>query len=124
MDNEIEQALIKMSKKIGGGLDKMWPELHYPTTLKDALSTLTKTQLTSIRMNLEISNLSTLNKQGLALKLAEKMADNLWTVIRTWDFARMKLIQKIAKKRRALGKTNARASTIPLLYRAWNSVSM
>ena len=48
-------------------------------------------------MNLEISNLSTLNKQGLALKLAEKMADNLWTVIRTWDIARMKLIQKIAK---------------------------
>ncbi|CAM4415872.1 hypothetical protein L1N85_25945 [Paenibacillus alkaliterrae] len=77
--------------------DKFWPELKYPLSFTDALSTLTKQQLTSIRMNLEISNLSTLNKQGLVERLAEKIAENLWIMTRCWDHARMKLVQKIAK---------------------------
>lgn len=84
--------------------DKFWPELQYPLSLKDALSTLSKQQLTSIRMNLQISNLSTLNKQGLVEKLAEKIPDHIETGARFWDINRLKLVQKIAKNEGLLDK--------------------
>ncbi|MBD2872749.1 hypothetical protein [Paenibacillus arenilitoris] len=77
--------------------DKYWPQLSYPLSLADALETLTKQQLTYIRINLDIGNLSSLNKQGLILKLAEKIPDNLWVTARLWDLERSKLVQKIAK---------------------------
>lgn len=77
--------------------DKFWPQLTYPLTFADALGVLSKQQLTSIRMNLKIGNLSTLNKQGLVEKLAELIPDNLDLTTRCWDHNRMKLVQKIAK---------------------------
>ncbi|WP_424769408.1 YecA family protein [Paenibacillus sp. sgz302251] len=86
-----------MNKKQDQATDKFWPALPYPLSLADALSTLTKQQLTSIRMNLEISNLSTLNKQGLVEKLAERIPEYLQLTTRCWDHDRMKLVQKIAK---------------------------
>ncbi|WP_028609844.1 YecA family protein [Paenibacillus harenae] len=77
--------------------DKFWPALTYPLFYADALGSLTKQQLTNIRMNLDISNLSSLNKQGLVEKLSEKIPEHLWMITRTWDHERLKLAQKIAK---------------------------
>ncbi|MCA0758724.1 SEC-C domain-containing protein [Paenibacillus sp. N4] len=86
-----------MTTKLDKMTEKFWPELTYPLSFTEALAPLTKQQLTSIRMNLSIGSLSTLNKQGLAEKLAETIAGHLWTTIRCWDHTRMKLVQKIAK---------------------------
>ncbi|NIK80552.1 uncharacterized protein YecA (UPF0149 family) [Paenibacillus castaneae] len=77
--------------------EKFWPQLQYPLSFKDALSTLSKQQLTNIRLNLQISNLSSLNKQGLVEKLSEKIPENLSSITSSWDHDRLRLVQKIAK---------------------------
>ncbi|HTG67907.1 MAG TPA: SEC-C metal-binding domain-containing protein [Candidatus Udaeobacter sp.] len=86
-----------MTTQSDKAMDKFWPQLSYPIPYADALGTLSKQQLTSIRTNLQISNLSSLNKQGLVEKLSEKIPENLWNTTRCWDQNRIKLIQKIVK---------------------------
>lgn len=90
MTTKHERALIK-------ALDKYWPQITYPLSLVDALGALSKQQLTSIRTNLQISNLSSLNKQGLVEKLSEKIPESVSKTTRCWDLNRIKLIQKIVK---------------------------
>lgn len=86
-----------MTTKQDKALDKFWPQLTYPLSFADALGTLSKQQLTSIRTNLQISNLSSLNKQGLVEKLAVKIPEHLSEAVRGFDQNRIKLLQKIAK---------------------------
>lgn len=86
-----------MTTQSDKAMDKFWPQLSYPISYAEALGTLSKQQLTSIRTNLQISNLSSLNKQGLVEKLSEKIPENLWNTTRCWDQNRIKLIQKIVK---------------------------
>ncbi len=86
-----------MTIQIDKAMDKFWPQLSYPLSYADALGTLSKQQLTGIRTNLQISNLSSLNKQGLVEKLSEKIPESLENTIRCWDQNRIKLIQKIVK---------------------------
>lgn len=86
-----------MTTKLDKAMDKFWPQLTYPLSFADALGTLSKQQLTSIRTNLQISNLSSLNKQGLVEKLAVKIPEHLSEAVRCFDQSRIKLIQKIAK---------------------------
>lgn len=86
-----------MTTKLDKAMDKFWPQLTYPLSFADALGTLSKQQLTSIRTNLQISNLSSLNKQGLVEKLAVKIPEHLSEAVRCFDQNRIKLIQKIAK---------------------------
>ncbi|MGO4549336.1 YecA family protein [Paenibacillus sp. 2TAB23] len=86
-----------MTMKLDKALEKLWPQLSYPLTFADALGALSKQQLTSIRTNLKISNLSSLNKQGLVEKLSEKISEHLAEVIDSFDYNRLKLIQKIVK---------------------------
>ncbi|MBB3156255.1 uncharacterized protein YecA (UPF0149 family) [Paenibacillus endophyticus] len=83
--------------KLDKTLEKLWPELSYPLSFADALGALSKQQLTSIRTNLKISNLSSLNKQGLVEKLSEKISEHLSEVIDSFDYNRLKLLQKIVK---------------------------
>ncbi|MGO4183775.1 YecA family protein [Paenibacillus sp. TAF43_2] len=86
-----------MTTKLDKALEKLWPPLTYPLSYADALSTLSKQQLTRIRTNLDISNLSSLNKQGLVEKLSELIPDNLQMATRCFDHNRLKLVQKIVK---------------------------
>jgi len=86
-----------MTTKQDKAMEKLWPQLTYPLTYADALGTLSKQQLTSIRTNLQISNLSSLNKQGLVEKLSELIPDNLQIATRCFDHNRLKLVQKIVK---------------------------
>lgn len=76
-------------------LAKFWPPLVYPLSLSDALNRLTKQELTMVRTKLGVSNLSTLNKQALADKLAEQLPEHIWGTLRNWDQNRLKLIRKI-----------------------------
>lgn len=78
-------------------LDKFWPQLTFPLSYSEALGTLSKQQLTNIRTNLQISNLSSLNKQGLVEKLSEKIPAHLAEVTRFFDQNRIKLLQRIVK---------------------------
>ncbi|KRE46407.1 SEC-C metal-binding domain-containing protein [Paenibacillus sp. Soil522] len=86
-----------MTIQIDKAMDKFWPQLSYPLSYADALGTLSKQQLTGIRTNLQISNLSSLNKQELVEKLSKKIPESLENTIRCWDQNRIKLIQKIIK---------------------------
>ncbi|OBZ15176.1 SEC-C metal-binding domain-containing protein [Bacillus sp. FJAT-26390] len=86
-----------MTTKLDKAMDKFWPQLPYPLSFADALGTLSKQQLTSIRTNLQISNLSSLNKQGLVEKLSELIPENLSMATRCFDHNRLKLVQKIVK---------------------------
>jgi hypothetical protein len=86
-----------MTTKLEKAMEKLWPTLPYPLPYADALGTLSKQQLTSIRMNLDISNLSSLNKQGLVEKLSGLIPDNLEMATRCFDHNRMKVVQKIVK---------------------------
>lgn len=86
-----------MTTKLDKAMEKFWPQLTYPLTYADALGTLSKQQLTSIRTNLQISNLSSLNKQGLVEKLSELIPENINIATRCFDHNRWKLVQKIVK---------------------------
>ncbi|WP_054026589.1 YecA family protein [Bacillus sp. FJAT-28004] len=86
-----------MTTKQDKAMEKFWPLLTYPLSYADALSTLSKQQLTKIRTNLDISNLSSLNKQGLVEKLSEMIPGNLEMATRYFDHNRLKLVQKIVK---------------------------
>ncbi|OMF20411.1 hypothetical protein BK133_29195 [Paenibacillus sp. FSL H8-0548] len=86
-----------MTTKLDKAMDKFWPQLNYPLSYAEALSVLSKQQLTSIRTNLQIANLSTLNKQGLVEKLTEKIPEHLLEATSYFDQSRIKLLQKIVK---------------------------
>ncbi|WP_171056526.1 YecA family protein [Paenibacillus sinopodophylli] len=83
--------------KLNKAMERLWPQTTYPLSFADALGTLSKQQLTSIRTNLRISNLSSLNKQGLVEKLSEKIPEHLSEVINCFDNSRYKLLLKIVK---------------------------
>ncbi|WP_167747070.1 YecA family protein [Cohnella luojiensis] len=84
-----------MTNKLNAPMDKFWPAITYPLSYKDALNTMTKDELTSVRTILQISNVSNLNKQTLIDKLQKLIPDNIGETIRNWDRKRTQLIQKI-----------------------------
>jgi hypothetical protein len=86
-----------MTTKLDKAMEKFWPQLTYPLSYADALGTLSKQQLTSVRTNLQISNLSSLNKQGLVEKLSALIPENISFATRCFDHNRLKLVQKIVK---------------------------
>ncbi|GAB2671776.1 YecA family protein [Paenibacillus thermoaerophilus] len=77
-------------------VDKLWPESTYPVSYGDALSKLTKDELTYIRTKLRIPGLSSLNKQALIEALVRLVPERIEEeTIRYWDRERWTVIQKI-----------------------------
>lgn len=78
-------------------IKKLWKQVELPISLKDCLLGLTKGQLDTIRRNLNIKNISALNKNELAEHLAEYQAQNIGNTLRLLDKGRLQLLQIIAK---------------------------
>ncbi len=86
-----------MTTKLENLLQQLWPELPFPLAYKDVLGSRTKQELTAIRTNLRIGNVSRLNKQELAKRLETEIAAHISSTTEYWDHERIKLIYKIAK---------------------------
>ncbi|MBW5444979.1 hypothetical protein GE107_02725 [Cohnella sp. CFH 77786] len=86
-----------MPKNPQDPLAKFWPGLTYPLSFKDALGTLTKAELTSIRQHLQISSISTLDKSSLIDKLQTRIPDSIYETFPLWDRDRLTLIQNMVR---------------------------
>lgn len=84
-----------MTTKQKNVMDKLWPTQSYPLSYADALGALSKQELTNIRVNLKISNMSSLNKQGLVDKLQHLIPEHVGQIFHLWDRDRLKVIQKV-----------------------------
>ncbi len=78
-------------------IKKLWKQVELPMSLKDCLLDLTKYQLDNIRHNLDIKNVSALNKNELAEHLALYQSRNMINTLRLLDKGRFQLLQKIAR---------------------------
>lgn len=72
---------------------RLWKPLEFPCTLEDVLSRLTKDELTQIRKNYEFKKLSALNKQDMAVSLAQMIPLKFKTIIYRLDQYRYDLIR-------------------------------
>ncbi len=69
--------------------------LEVPLTLKKAINTLTKNEMTSIRKKLNLKGLSTLNKDELSKRLVEFIPKKIEGILNTFDKERYNLLKKI-----------------------------
>ncbi|WML26333.1 hypothetical protein RCG22_01410 [Neobacillus sp. OS1-33] len=89
--NETAQKM-QQSKEL-----KIWSDISVPITLKEALSRLTKDELSDIRKNLEIQGASALKKGELIDLLSMRIPLLLEKMSKTMDHERYNLIQKIIR---------------------------
>ena len=75
---------------------KLWREMTYPVSLADALSQLTKNDLTEIRSNWNIRNASSLNKQDLVDLLSRQIPELLHVFLEKLDETRYAILKRIA----------------------------
>lgn len=78
--------------------DKLWPVLPYPCSYEAALDTLTKQELTILRTNLRVKNVSQLNKTALAAKLAEVIPHHMGNTMNYWDEQRFSHFRTVLSK--------------------------
>ena len=78
-------------------IKKLWKQVELPMSLKDCLLGLSKDQLDTIRRNLDIKNISALNKNELAEYLARYQIKNMGNTLRLLDQGRLQLLQTIAQ---------------------------
>lgn len=85
-DKDLELRISNMLDMLEHGMkdmyykeyQKLWRyELRLPLSLKDALETLNKDELTKIRQNFNLKGLSTLNKTDLIDKLVSRIPSSL-----------------------------------------------
>lgn len=74
---------------------KLWREIPVPCGLAEMLSHLTKDELSTIRSNLGLRNMSSLKKQDLAKKLVEHLPLELDAVLQLVDEERYSLLKSI-----------------------------
>jgi hypothetical protein len=89
--NETAQKM-QQSKEL-----KIWSDISVPIPLKEALSRLTKDELSDIRKNLEIQGASALKKGELIDLLSMRIPLLLEKMSKTMDQERYNLIQKIIR---------------------------
>ncbi|WP_019121617.1 YecA family protein [Brevibacillus massiliensis] len=75
---------------------KNWSNLELPLTLARGLAGLTKDDLSSIRMNLNIKGISALKKQELITELTQRIPAALPGLLHKFDETRYKIMKKIA----------------------------
>ncbi|MEW9701991.1 SEC-C metal-binding domain-containing protein [Paenibacillus sp. SI8] len=83
----------KMTTKAGA---KIWPEYDVPLALTAALSNLSKSELTEIRKDLNLTGVSTLNKQQLIQALEQAIPAALSTLLQKFDETRFQIMKQIA----------------------------
>ncbi|UQZ83914.1 hypothetical protein SK3146_03121 [Paenibacillus konkukensis] len=76
--------------------EKRWSPIEVPLRLADHLATLTKADLTAIRVNLDIKGASSLKKQDLCDKLSEQIPALLPNPLAAWDETRHQVMQYLA----------------------------
>ncbi|MCL6477247.1 MAG: SEC-C domain-containing protein [Peptococcaceae bacterium] len=74
---------------------KLWADIEVPLSLSRALSRLTKDELTQIRQNLDIKNLSALKKQDLTEELLKLIPESVEKVFLQFDDNRYSLAKRI-----------------------------
>lgn len=77
---------------------KRWADIKVPLTLADALASLTKDELSAIRITLEISGISALKKQELADTLETMIPAKLPVILQGFDETRYQILKKIADR--------------------------
>ncbi len=92
MEN-MEEDLIEFIKSKEENLFKH--VLEAPLTMEKAIDTLTKKEMTTIRKELNLKGLSTLNKDELSKRLVELMPKKIEGVLNTFDKERYDLVKKI-----------------------------
>ncbi len=89
----MEEDLIEFIKSKEENLFKH--VLEVPLTMEKAIDTLTKKEMTTIRKELNLKGLSTLNKDELSKRLVELMPKKIEGVLNTFDKERYDLVKKI-----------------------------
>ncbi|MHB8918901.1 MAG: SEC-C metal-binding domain-containing protein [Desulfocucumaceae bacterium] len=75
---------------------KLWADIKVPLSLYDALSSLTKDELTQIRQNLGIKKVSALKKQDLIAELQRRIPEGVEEVLLRFDSDRYSLAKSMA----------------------------
>jgi len=75
---------------------KLWKQVDLPMSLMDCLLDLTKYQLDTIRRNLDVKNVSALNKTEMAEYLAWYQTRNIVKTLRLLDEGRLQLLRLIS----------------------------
>ncbi|QSO49354.1 YecA family protein [Alicyclobacillus mengziensis] len=96
LEQAIERAREERRKIEDKEAVKRWREIPYPLDLADALSRLTKNDLSDMRSNLRIRNASTLNKQDLVELLSRQVPKALPGLLLQLDEARYGVLKRIA----------------------------
>jgi hypothetical protein len=78
--------------------EQYWPPIQHPISSEDALSRLTKDELTEIRKRFSVSGASSLKKQELAGVLAVETLRELPYVLALMDQTRYDVLKKVANK--------------------------
>ncbi|MFZ3590581.1 YecA family protein [Bacillus sp. DJP31] len=77
---------------------QLWKSFETPCNLSDVLSYLTKSELDSIRQNLDLRGISALKKGELAEVLEQSIPHKLKDILYKFDLERYDLLHKIIKK--------------------------
>ncbi|WP_084031719.1 YecA family protein [Anaerobacillus arseniciselenatis] len=75
--------------------EKSWKPINLSSNLLNALSSLTKNDLDSIRKNYQLQGISSLRKQELAIELSKQVPEKFASKLYLLDDERYKLIKKI-----------------------------
>lgn len=97
--DRLEEELEAQWLRVAQGLEKKyWGKIDIPFTLHEGLSNYTKDELTEIRRNLNLKNVSQLKKAELISVLEEKIVDFLPKLSQLWDEERFKLMTRIVSQ--------------------------
>lgn len=93
-------ALKKMGEDVQVGQDKAeekkWTDIEVPLSLADALARLSKTELSAIRVNLNVKGASALNKKELSVLLAQHIIEALPVLLLSFDLTRYNVLKQTA----------------------------
>jgi hypothetical protein len=94
----LERAKEESRKMEAKEEEKRWAEIDLPIALADIFVNLTKSELSDIRMNLDIKGISGLKKQELIAALEQQIPEALPALLYTFDETRYKIMKQIADR--------------------------
>jgi hypothetical protein len=94
----LERAKEESRKMKAKEEEKRWAEIDLPLTLADSFVNLTKSELSDIRVNLDIKGISVLKKQELIAALVQQIPEALPALLLTFDETRYKIMKQIADR--------------------------
>lgn len=96
--NVLENAKKAERKMVAKREEKRWADFEFPLTLANCLAKLTKDDLSTIRLNLEIKGASAFKKQELVDALERRLPVALPILLKNMDDTRYKIMKHIADR--------------------------